>query len=177
MRRRQGQPQRPLFRRDADGGARTAPSWETLTERLIREAQEEGRFADLPGHGQPLDLTDDSLAGDKALAHHLLRNAGVAPPWIETDKDARAALVAIDGLLARAARSGPFAAGRLRDELEALADRHDDAARRLESLAPSPRQHRPPLDRVRLRRRLEEALDHGGVAVAQNRPRSDDERA
>lgn len=36
---------------------------ESLVERRIREAQEQGLFDDLPGHGQPLpdiDLADES---------------------------------------------------------------------------------------------------------------------
>jgi hypothetical protein len=32
------------------------------------------------------------LSGDRAMAHRLLRNAGVAPAWIEADKAARALL-------------------------------------------------------------------------------------
>ena len=67
---------RPIVRRDAEGRPRTAPDWETLTERLIREAQEAGHFDDLPGHGEPLDLPETTYAGEMALAHHLLRNAG-----------------------------------------------------------------------------------------------------
>ncbi len=137
---------------------RTAPSWETLTERLIREAQADGHFDDLPGHGRPLKLDDVHFAGEMALAHHLLHNAGVAPPWIETDKEARGALAAIEALLVRARGSGPASAARLGAELEAFADAHDEAADRLERLAPTIRQHRTQLDRPRLRRRLEMAL-------------------
>ena len=81
--------ERPLIRRDAEGSERTAPDWETVVERLIREGQEAGEFADLPGHGRRLDLTDDSAAGDMAMAYRILRNAGVAPPWIEADKEVR----------------------------------------------------------------------------------------
>lgn len=150
--------QRPLIRRDADGVARTAPSWETLTERLIREAQAEGAFDDLPNHGRPLHLDDDSYAGDMAVANHVLRNAGTAPPWIETDKEARRQLQAIELLLARAARSPAGARDRLQREIDELADAHDAAAARLEGLAPTPRQQRARLDRVTLRIRLLDAL-------------------
>lgn len=157
---------RPLVRRDAEGRQRTAPDWETLTERLIREAQEEGRFDDLPGHGRPLDLADVPFAGEMALAHHLLRNAGAVPPWIEADKDVRAHQRAIEDLLQRAGRASggiPNGAGagiaeRLATELEALAHAHDAAVARLEGLAPTARQHRARLDRAGLRARLEAAL-------------------
>lgn len=149
---------RPLIRRDADGGERSAPDWETLTERLIREAQEAGRFDDLPGHGRRLQLEDETYEGEMALAHHVLRNAGVAPPWIETDKEIRALQGRVDALLARAARSRAGDAQRLERELDRLADTHDEAVVRLEGLAPTIRQQRPRLDRERLRRRLRAAL-------------------
>jgi hypothetical protein len=158
-------PPRPLVRRDADGVQRTAPDWETLTERLIREAQERGEFDDLPAQGQPLSLEDDAAAGEMALAHHLLRNAGAAPPWIETDKEVRVARDRIEALLDRARRSPAAAADRLARELETLAEAHDQAALRLEGLAPTPRQQRPRLDREALRRRLREA-----VGAAAGRP-------
>ena len=149
---------RPLVRRDAEGDERTAPSWETLTERLIREAQEDGAFDELPHRGQPLRLDDDRYAGEMALANHVLRNAGAAPPWIETDREIRRQLEAIDALLARAQRSPASARGRLERELDRLADDHDEAVARLEGLAPTSRQHRARLDRTALRRRLLAAL-------------------
>lgn len=150
--------QQPLIRRDAEGRERTAPSWESLTERLIREAAEAGHFDDLPGHGRPLRLDEDRYAGDMALANHVLRNAGAAPPWIETDKEARRHLEAIEALLTRARRSPPSAGERLDRELRLLADAHDDAVARLEGLAPTARQHRCRLDRAQLWMRLEAAL-------------------
>ena len=148
----------PLVRSDPDGAERTAPSWESLTERLIREAQEEGRFDGLSGHGKRLHLDDDAYAGDMALANLVLRNAGVAPPWIEADKDVRAARAHIDALLMRARRSTTSYAARWERELEALADAHDDAVRRLDGIAPTPRQQRARLDREKLQERLSAAL-------------------
>jgi hypothetical protein len=75
---------------------------ETLVERQIRGAIEGGDFDDLPYKGRRLPLDDDSAAGDRALAHRILRNAGLAPAWIEADKSARALLDERDRLLARA---------------------------------------------------------------------------
>ena len=149
---------RPLIRRDADGKERTARSWESLTERLIREAQESGEFDDLPDHGRPLRLDDDALAGEMAMAHHVLRNAGAAPPWIEIDKQVRRELERIEALFTRAGHSQPSAEDRLRRELDALIDAHDRAARSLDTLAPTPRQQRRPLDRAGLHRRLRKCL-------------------
>lgn len=150
---------RPLIRRDAEGHERTAPSWETLTERLIREAQAAGAFDELPDQGRPLRLEDDHLAGDMALAHHVLRNAGAAPQWIETDKHIRGQLDAIEVLLRRARHAPPSSQPRLARELEALAVAHDETVAQLEILAPTARQHRARLDRRRLRARLAEAFE------------------
>lgn len=157
--------QRTLIRRDAEGAQRTAPSWETLTERLIREAQADGAFDDLPGHGRPLQLEDDHHSGELALVHHVLRNASVAPPWIEVDKEVRALRERIGALLARAERAPPSARPRLQRELDTLAAAHDEAVRCLESLAPGPRQHRRRLDRAQLARRLAMAMARPGAEV------------
>jgi hypothetical protein len=148
----------PLIRRDPEGRERTASSWETLTERLIREAQEAGAFDELPGQGRRLTLEDDHYAGDMALTNHVLRNAGAAPPWIEIDKEARQQLQVIEALLERAARSAASAAPRLERELTRLADRYDETVLHLEGLAPTPRQQRTRLDRAALTARLHEAL-------------------
>lgn len=143
-----------MLRRDPDGAERIAPSWESLVERLIREAQEEGRFDDLPSHGEPLQLPEDLATGDLAMAHHLLRNAGVAPPWIEADKEVRALEDDIQRHVERATSAPPTAWARLSGRLDELVDQHDRAVTRLASLAPTPRQHRRRLDRAALRARF-----------------------
>ena len=121
-------------------------------ERQLREAMDEGKFDDLPFQGERIPFDDDAMAGDWALALHMLRNAGVAPPWIEADKEVRTLLDRLEALLARAARSSGSVAGRRRDRatLEALVRRANDAIARLNAEAPPDRQHRRPLD-----------LDHG----------------
>ena len=81
--------------------------WESLVERQIREATDEGKFDDLPHQGRPLPLEDDSAAGEWAMAYRMLKDAGAAPPWIEADKDARARLAERD----RAPRTGEGTAG------------------------------------------------------------------
>jgi hypothetical protein len=145
---------RPVWHRDADGSERIAPSWESLVERLIREAQEDGRFDDLPGQGQPLVLPDDSAAADHALAYHLLGNAGVSPPWIEADKAVRALEEEIHGLVDRAGPGPSASRGRLLEHIDELLDEHDRAVMRLATLAPSSRLHRRRLDRAALHARL-----------------------
>lgn len=62
--------------------------WEPLIDKLIRESMERGEFDDLPGSGQPIDLSENPFEDpDVRTAHRLLRNAGFAPAWIEERKD------------------------------------------------------------------------------------------
>ena len=120
---------------------------ETLVERQIREAMEDGRFDALPHQGRRLPLVDDSLAGDRAMAHRLLKNAGVAPAWIEADKAVRALLDERDRFLARAPRLTPRGRARARTELTRLVDAANRAIVRVNIEAPTDRQQRRLLDR------------------------------
>jgi DnaJ family protein C protein 28 len=62
--------------------------WEPLIDRLIRESMERGEFDDLPGTGQPIDLTENPYEPPELRSvHRLLRNAGFAPAWVEERKD------------------------------------------------------------------------------------------
>jgi hypothetical protein len=139
---------RLVHRRGPDGRMEVGPDWETLIERQIREAMEEGRFNDLPHQGEALPNDDNPFAGEWGLAFHVLRNAGVAPPWIESDKEVRALLGQRDAILARAAADpapSDFARRRDRAALEALVTRINAAIARVNAEAPSDRQHRRPL--------------------------------
>jgi hypothetical protein len=127
--------------RHADGST-AAGSWGGLVERLIEKAQERGEFDDLPLQGQPLPQTDDQHAGEMRLAYTVLRNAGVAPPWIEADKEVRALLGRRDRLLQRAKGRSAIALERYRRELTDLVETHDRAVDALNAAAPTPRQHR-----------------------------------
>jgi DnaJ family protein C protein 28 len=61
---------------------------ESLTEKKLREAIENGEFDNLPGKGKPVDLKENPFEDpDLRLVHRLLRNAGFAPAWIEERKD------------------------------------------------------------------------------------------
>lgn len=118
---------------------------ETLFERQIREAMEAGAFDNLPLQGKPLPNDDNPHAGEWGLAYKILKDAGYAPPWIEADKEVRAVREKLDELVARAARgSGPSAFARRRDQglIRHLVRDGNDAIRRLNSEAPSTRQHR-----------------------------------
>ena len=119
---------------------------ETLIERQIRAAMDEGAFDSLPHQGSRLPLDDDALAGELAMGHRLLRNAGYAPPWIEADKAARDELAAVDALIAQARHAGPIGRERLRTELIRRVDAANRAIARLNAEAPTDRQHRRVLD-------------------------------
>ena len=138
---------KPPNRIDADGHRQVASTWESLVDRQIREAMEAGAFDNLPYQGEPLPLEDDSLAGDRAMAFHVLRNAGVAPPWIESDKAVRALLATREAILVRAAApaTSSIARDRYRRELERLVVDINAAIARLNAEAPTDRQHRRPL--------------------------------
>src|SRR5262245_47339349 len=60
---------------------------EAIAESKIREAIERGELADLPGQGQPIDLSDDSLLPEELrMGYRVLKNAGVLPPELEVRK-------------------------------------------------------------------------------------------
>ena len=138
---------KPPSRIDEHGRHEVAPTWESLVERQIREAMDEGKFDNLPHQGEPLPKEDDAYAGDWALAYHVLKNAGVAPPWIEADKDVRALLDRREAIFARAASASPSPSGRRRDRaaLEDLVVTVNAAIARVNAEAPTDRQHRRPL--------------------------------
>jgi hypothetical protein len=119
---------------------------EAFVERQIRAAMDEGRFADLPHQGRRLPLEDDSMAGDWALAHRMLRNAGVAPAWIEADKVARERLADLERLIERAPRQSRLGRARARAAVASTVDAANRAIGRLNAEAPTDRQHRRPLD-------------------------------
>ena len=151
---------RPPNRIDEHGERQVAPTWESLVERQIREAMDERKFDGLPFQGQPLPAADDMFAGEWAMAWTVLKNAGVAPPWIEADKDVRALLGRGDVVIARAAAGPPptaFAQRRDRTALEALVVEINAAIARLNAEAPTDRQHRRPLAVADVLARYDEA--------------------
>jgi hypothetical protein len=145
-------------RRDSEGRPQTAHSWESLVERQIRDAMAAGSFDDLPHQGERLPLEDDSAAGDWAMAHRMLRNAGMAPPWIESDKEARRLLAAIEAIIERAPRTSPLSQHRERANLARLVAEANRAIARVNAEAPTAAQHRRPLDQTAELERLELAF-------------------
>ncbi len=135
-------PKRIAHRKDAEGRIQTGPTWESLIDRQIREAQEAGEFDNLPHQGTPLPIDENPYAGDWALAFHMLKNAGVAPPWVEANKELTELLKQRDAILERAS---PDRARRDRAVLEELVLQINIAVARMNAEAPSSAAHRPTL--------------------------------
>jgi DnaJ family protein C protein 28 len=76
---------------------------QALVEQRIQEAMAEGAFDHLPGKGKPLNLNRNPyLDQGQDLAFGLLKNNGLAPEWIERDKEIRQELEAARRQLRRA---------------------------------------------------------------------------
>jgi hypothetical protein len=92
------------------------------------------------------------------MAHRMLRNAGAAPPWIESDKEARRQLAELEALLERAPKMSPLAHRRARQDLARIVEAANQAIARVNAEAPTIRQHRRPLDPATEAARLERVL-------------------
>lgn len=142
----------------------TRTTRETLIDRQIRAATEEGQFDNLPHQGKPLPNDENPYAAEWGLAFHVLKNAGFAPPWIEADKEVRELLARRDLIIERAVAGDPpsmMARRRAHDQLDQLVRQINDAITRLNAEAPSYRQHRQPLLAAEERRRYDEACTRG----------------
>jgi len=111
-------------------------------EEQIREAQERGDFSNLPGAGKPLNLDDESYAGDKAMGYHILKSNGLAPAEIELAKEirtereraeAKLKKVKHQGKILRARRVPPFASERriFNNSVEKAASEYERTLREL----------------------------------------------
>ena len=61
-----------------------------IVEKRIKEAQTNGEFDDLPGHGKPMTYTEDrQIPEDLRLAYKILKNADCLPPEVEEKKEIR----------------------------------------------------------------------------------------
>ncbi len=119
-------------------------------DRLIREAKERGEWDDTSFQGRPLPRhEDEAYAGDMALANHLLRNAGAAPPWIEADKRVRALLDERDRIRERARVASAEARQADARRMAELVEQVNRAIEALNNAAPTPRQQRRPLELAR----------------------------
>lgn len=74
-----------------------------LIEQRIQEAMAKGEFDNLRGQGKPLPLNPNPyLDPAQELAFGILQNNGLAPDWIERDKEIRQELATARDLLGQA---------------------------------------------------------------------------
>lgn len=95
--------------------------WEHWVDRAIKDAQEAGEFDNLPGHGKPLQLDDDAYAGDWAVGFRVLKNAGMAPLWMELDKEITGLRAEMHAILEQATRQGQVVPGIIGEPAETTA--------------------------------------------------------
>ena len=66
----------------------TRHNYQSLIDRRIAQAQEDGLFDNLPGQGKPLKLDDDALVPEEdRIGYRMLKSNGFAPPWIEARQE------------------------------------------------------------------------------------------
>ena len=71
-------------------------------DEIIRQAIERGEFDDLPGRGQPLDLSENPHADPEwHLAYRMLKESGFSLPWIEARQEIEKNLAQAREALAR----------------------------------------------------------------------------
>lgn len=68
---------------------------ENKVERLIREAQEQGKFSNLKNEGQPIKIEEENPYADPdwRLAYKIVKDSGFVPAWIDMDKDVEAEFI------------------------------------------------------------------------------------
>ena len=125
-----------------------APTWESLADRLIREAQERGEFDTSAWEGRRLPAQDGVYERPEAAANAILRNASAVPPWIALDQDVRRLQAECAGLRAQAAQTGALGGAALRRRYAACVLELDRALLCLEVEAPAPSVQRPRIDPV-----------------------------
>ena len=115
---------------------------ESIAERKIREAMEQGAFDNLPTKGKPLDLSEDPFEDPSMrMAHRLLRNNGFAPWWVEEAKDIEASIERLRADL-RVASQRPT----VLDELRARTTELNQRIRSYNLKCPSSHLHKQLLD-------------------------------
>lgn len=100
--------------------------WQAKVEEAIREAVERGDFEQLSGKGKRLnDDHSDVHAGEHALAHKVLKNAGYVPDFLQLKRDIDEEVAKARTFIRRAIRRRERRLAQLdRARLEEIASRH-----------------------------------------------------
>ncbi len=104
---------------EAQAPQRGSPAaWRGLVEQRIQEGIENGAFDNLAGAGKPLNLEEDAMVPeDLRMAYRLLRSNGLAPLWVQVNREIR-------DDVERLARFRTFVAGRWRESNEVQQAHH-----------------------------------------------------
>lgn len=89
-------------RREGNTG-RSLEDWESWVDEAIRGARTRGDFDNLSGAGKPLNLERNPFAGDREAGFHVLKNADLAPYWMELDKELKRSVASLESFRERAA--------------------------------------------------------------------------
>ncbi len=77
-------------KKPAGTARRTTGDWRGLVEQRILDGMEQGLFDNLRGEGKPLNLDEDQFVPDELkMAFRLLRSTGLAPLWVDLNKEIR----------------------------------------------------------------------------------------
>lgn len=66
--------------------------FDRIVEKLLREAEAEGKFNQLSGAGRPLPKDNEDDNAEAWAANHLLKNQNLRPDWLEEDHALQAEL-------------------------------------------------------------------------------------
>ena len=104
-------------------------------EEVIQRAEADGQFRNLPGAGKPLPRTNPYESLDEwAMAHHILKNSGILPPWLQLRKEVFAEKPAVVEALEEFRRQRRAHAGDVAEQsttLQKLSDRYVMLAREI----------------------------------------------
>jgi len=96
--------------------------FQRIVEEQLRKAREEGKFDNLRGHGQPLNLDENPFEDPSwQMANDMLKKNGLRPEWLEEDLAIR---VELDEARQALARSRDWRSA----ELQPLGERRGAAA-------------------------------------------------
>lgn len=74
--------QKELLMKDVAGRSN---AFEDHISEIIRKSREKGDFDNLDGQGKPMELAEDDpfVPEEDRMAHRVMKNAGIAPRWVQ----------------------------------------------------------------------------------------------
>jgi hypothetical protein len=78
--------------------------WQSLIDRQLNQAKQDGELSNLPGEGKPLNLEGDTFTpADKKIAYKIMLDNNIAPDWIALGQELDDRRAKLRGDLRRAA--------------------------------------------------------------------------